>query len=262
MSLLATPSPADEPHASKPRAFQPIVDHFEEAIASGELQPGESLPSERELVATYGVSRSSVREALRILESKHLVARNGAERRGAVVLAYSPEPTRRTLSLMTQSVRLADLVQFRMVADASASLMAARRHTPVQLVALERNMARMRESLEIGYEAFSAMDVEFHEMIAEMGGNDVLRICGDTVRDSCLDLIRQTILVSESRTALMLQSIGHHREVFDAISTRDGVRASRLTRESLYSYYANHVDEEDRAIIADLVLEVGGTLRA
>ena len=261
MSLPATPGPSQDPRTSRPRAFQTIVDHFEQAIRSGELQPGDRLPSERDLVTEYGVSRSSVREALRVLESRHLVARNGAERRGAVVLAYSPEPARRTLSLMTQSVRLADLVQFRMVADGSATLMAARRRTPAQMVALERNMARMRESLELGYEAFSVADVEFHQLIAEMAGNEVLRICGDTVRESCLDLIQQTILVSENQTALMLQSIGHHREVFQAISDRDGPLASRLTRESLYSYYARHVEDEDRAIIADLVLEVGGTLQ-
>jgi len=261
MSLPATRS-VDSAAPGRPRAFQTIVDRVEEAVRSGELKPGDRLPSERDLVTEYGVSRSSVREALRVLESRHLISRNVGERRGAEVIAYSPEPARQTLSLMTQSVRLGDLVQFRMVADAAATLMAARRRTPEQLVLLERNMARMRESLHLDAAAFSAADLEFHQMIAEMGGNEVLQVCGDTVRESCLDLIQQTILVSESRTALMLQSIGHHREVFEAISDSDGPLASRLTRESLYSYYAAHLDDEDRAIIADLVLEVGGTLRA
>jgi DNA-binding FadR family transcriptional regulator len=260
MSLSAT-SPVDSP-SSRPRAFQAIVDRIEQAVRSGELKPGDRLPSERDLVAEYGVSRSSVREALRVLESRHLISRNLGERRGAEVVAYSPEPARRTLSLMTQSVRLGDLVQFRMVADGAATLMAARRRTPQQLVLLERNMARMRESLHVDPAAFSAADLEFHQMIAEMAGNEVLQVCGDTVRESCLDLIQQTILVSQSRTALMLQSVAHHREVFHAISDGDGLLASRLTRESLYSYYAEHLDDEDRAIIADLVLEVGGTLRA
>jgi DNA-binding FadR family transcriptional regulator len=212
-------------------------------------------------VTEYGVSRSSVREALRALESRHLISRNAGARRGAEVIAYSPEPARHTLSLMAQSVLLGDLVQFRMVADASATVMAARRRTPQQLVMLERNMARMREAMHVDAAAFSAADLEFHQMIAEMAGNDVLQLCGDTVRESCLDLIQQTILVSESRTALMLQSVAHHRKVFEAISDGDGLRASRLTRESLYSYYAAHLDDEDRHIIADLVLEVGGTLR-
>ena len=261
MSLSATRSGEDVSPA-RPRAFQAIVDRIEESIRTGGLKPGDRLPSERDLVTEYGVSRSSVREALRVLESRHLISRNAGERRGAEVVAYSPEPARRTLSLMTKSVRLGDLVQFRMVADGSAALMAARRGTPEQLVLLERNMARMRESMYLDPEAFSAADLEFHQMIAEMGGNEVLRVCGDTVRESCLDLIQQTILVSESRTALMLQSVAHHREVFQAISDGDGRRASRLTRESLYSYYAVHLDPEDRAIIADLVLEVGGTLRA
>lgn len=258
MTLSAPGRQAADP--GRPRAYQPIVDRIEQAIRSGNLKPADRLPSERDLVAQYGVSRSSVREALRELENRHLIARGADGRRGAVVLAYSPEPARRTLSLMTQSVRLSDLVQFRMLADASAALMAARRRTPEQLVLLERNMARMRESLHLGYEAFSAADLEFHQMIAGIAGNEVLRVCGDTVRESCLDLIQQSILVSGSETALMLQSITHHRDAFGAIADGDGLRASRLTRESLYSYYARYLEEEDRAIIADLVLEAGGTL--
>ena len=116
MSLSATRSGEDVSPA-RPRAFQAIVDRIE----TGGLKPGDRLPSERDLVTEYGVSRSSVREALRVLESRHLISRNAGERRGAEVVAYSPEPARRTLSLMTKSVRLGDLVQFRMVADSSAA---------------------------------------------------------------------------------------------------------------------------------------------
>ncbi|WP_255375653.1 hypothetical protein [Saccharomonospora sp. CUA-673] len=58
----------------------------------------------------------------------------------------------------------------------------------------------------------------------------------------------------------MLQSIRHHRDVFAAISEGDGLTASRLARESLYAYYAERVSPADRAVMADLVRECGGTV--
>jgi GntR family transcriptional repressor for pyruvate dehydrogenase complex len=56
----------------------------------------------------------------------------------------------------------------------------------------------------------------------------------------------------------MLASIRHHRAVLAAVTDQDGARASRLARETLYVYYADHVEPADRAIMADLVREYGG----
>ncbi|WP_245992879.1 hypothetical protein [Prauserella muralis] len=74
--------------------------------------------------------------------------------------------------------------------------------------------------------------------------------------------VRQKILDADDQTALMLQSIRHHRAMFAAIADRDGLTASRLARESLYAYYADHVSPADRKILADLVRECGGRLPA
>lgn len=74
--------------------------------------------------------------------------------------------------------------------------------------------------------------------------------------------VRQKILDADDQTALMLQSIRHHRAMFAAIADRDGLTASRLARESLYAYYADHVSPADRKILADVVRECGGRLPA
>ncbi|MGO4599699.1 FadR/GntR family transcriptional regulator [Terrabacter sp. 2RAF25] len=74
--------PETPPAAATARGFEPvrsvrlyerIVEQVEEAIARGELRPGERLPSERELVVQFGTSRATVREALRVLESNGVV---------------------------------------------------------------------------------------------------------------------------------------------------------------------------------------------
>ncbi|MFC4003798.1 FadR/GntR family transcriptional regulator [Prauserella oleivorans] len=243
------------------RVFQRVVDHVQKALATGELKPGDRLPSERELGEQFGIGRTSVREALRVLENMGLVRSQPRDPRGPLVLPVSVEPVRRSIAMLTfgGALGLAELVQFRMITDASANLLAAARRTDEDLLALERNMARMRACLDRGYAEFSRADLEFHDLIAEAGGNTLVQVYGDVTREAILTLIQQTILDADDQEALMLQSMRHHRAVFAAIADRDGLRASRLARESLYSYYADHVAPADREIMAALVRECGGT---
>lgn len=251
-----------EAAASNGRAFQRVVDYVQNAVASGELKPGDRLPSERELVEKFSIGRASVREALRVLENMELVRSHPRDPRGPLILPVSVGPVRRSVAMLTsaQVFTLAELVQFRMIADASANLLAANRRTDAQLVALERNMARMRQSMSVGYREFSQADMEFHELIADAGGNQLVQLYGGVTREAIVDLIKSTIIDADDQTTHMLQSIRHHRAVFDAIADRDGLLASRLARETLYAYYADYVDEADRAIMADLVRECGGRI--
>lgn len=268
---MTTARPAGAPPPDT-RAFQRIVRHVEGAIAAGSLKPGDRLPSERELVDRFGVARSSVREALRVLESMELVRSTACDPRGPQVQPFSTGPVRRSLAMLTstQALSLPELVQFRMIVDASANLMAAIRRTDAQLRALERSIDRMRAAMdpgarvasgaETGRVEFSRADLEFHEIIAEAGGNQLIQLYGEVIREAVLRLIERTISAAEDQPALMLRSIGHHTAVLAAIEARDGPRASRLARESLYAYYAAHVAPVDREIMANLVRECGGRI--
>lgn len=118
--------------ARRVRAYESIVKQIEDAIYRGELRPGQRLPSERELTTEFAVSRATVREALRVLESSGLVrSRQGDPTGGAEVQEFSPDGLRKSLTAMVhlEKFDITDLVQFRMVIEGSATYLAAVGHT-------------------------------------------------------------------------------------------------------------------------------------
>ncbi|WP_027507303.1 FadR/GntR family transcriptional regulator [Rhodococcus sp. UNC23MFCrub1.1] len=244
--------------AQPARVYQLIADKIENAVLSGELKPGDRLPSERELVQQYGVSRPTVREALRVLESNHLVKSRLGDRRGPVVLPLTSHSLRKALTRLTSvnAVGLQALLQFRMIIDSAAVVLAAQYRTDSDLLEMERANARMRASVELGYEEFSQADFDFHRIVARSSKNPLLELSGEAVRGSVLGLIEQRIVDSGDSYALMQSSIRHHTEVLDAVRAGDGGHAAWLTRDGLYWYYFDYLDPADRPGLRALADEV------
>ena len=84
------------------RIFQDLVGQIQEAILDGRLQPGDKLPSQRELVAMFQTSRASIREALRVLEQKGLIEVKLGVSGGAVVRNAGTGPITESLKLLLQ----------------------------------------------------------------------------------------------------------------------------------------------------------------
>ncbi|MFG2074279.1 FadR/GntR family transcriptional regulator [Nonomuraea maritima] len=237
------------------RAYERVVEQVEEAIESGTLSPGERLPSERELMVQFSVSRSTVREALRVLQARGLVQSRPGDPNGAEVLPFTPAALHKSMTTLArvEELSLAELVQFRMVLDSAAILLAARLRTAEQLGEMERAVAGMRASVERGEDAFSAADAAFHEVVARAGGNKLIQICTDVVRSIVVRLISEKIAGAPDREQLMRRSIGHHEEVIAAIRAGDGPRAARLSREAMYDYYADYVPAAERGVLEALL---------
>lgn len=237
------------------RAYERIVEQIEEAVESGGLSPGQRLPSERELMVQFSVSRSSVREALRVLQSRGLVRSRPGDPNGAEVLPFSAETLHKSMTTLARvdELSLGELVQFRMVLDGSANLLAARLRTPSQLAEMDAAIVDMRAAVEVGYDRFSAADVAFHEAVARASGNKLIQICNDVVRSIVLNLIADKIAGAADREAQMLQSIRHHEEVLDAVRAGDGSLAARLARQTIYHYYVGYVPAEEQAALRTLL---------
>ncbi|HEX4833791.1 MAG TPA: FCD domain-containing protein [Trebonia sp.] len=236
------------------RAYEAIVEQVEEALGNGALRPGSRLPSERDLMGQFAVSRSTVREALRVLESSGLIRSRPGDPRGAEVLPFSAGSLRKPLARLArvQEVRLGELVQFRMVLEGAANYLAAQHASSVQLAAMETALGRMREAIDAGRPAFSAADVAFRQLVAQASGNMMIGVCGEVTRDVILGLIEDKLLRAPDPVAVMRESLRQHSEVFEAIRRRDGASAARLGRGALYDFYASYVPEDERAVLASL----------
>ncbi|BBJ47120.1 GntR family transcriptional regulator [Streptomyces antimycoticus] len=239
------------------RAYEAVVEQVEETLARGALRPGDRLPSERDLMSQFSVSRSTVREALRVLESAGLIRSRPGDPRGAEVLPYSTKNLRKPLERLAgrDGISLSELIQFRMILEGSANRLAARLRTDEQVAAIEAALERMREAIDEGYAAFSAADVTFHDVVARAGGNSLIQVCGEVVRGAVLALIEDKLQRAPDSVALMRQSVAHHAEVFEAVRHADLIRADRLARCNLYEYYASYVTEESKPMLRALLEE-------
>ena len=230
------------------RLYQRIVEQVEDALARGELKPGQRLPSERDLVAQFGASRSTVREALRVLESNGVVQSRPGDPYGPVVLPFSSGGLAKQLTRLARvdQMTLAELISSRMILDSSANRLAATLRTEDQLAEMEAAIDTMRAAIDDGYERFSEADVAFHDAVARASRNTLIQVCNQVVRDVTLNLISDKIAHARNRMAKMRESVRHHEEVLDSIRDGDGVGAARTSRQNLFDYYAGYVPKSER----------------
>ncbi|MDT8910397.1 GntR family transcriptional regulator [Amycolatopsis sp. PS_44_ISF1] len=236
-------------------AYQRIVAQIEEAVVSGRLKPGARLPGERELMTQFGVGRSTVREALRVLQAAEILRSRPGDPRGPEILAASPAALHRSMHRLARAdhVGLAELLQFRMVLDGSSHLLAAQLRTDEDLSTLDDALAAMRVGAEAGYAEFSRADVAFHDAIARASRNPLLVVSGEVVREVVLELIEDKLEHARDRTSLMRTWLRHHAEVLEAVRAADGASAARLARRALYDNYVEHVPEDRRVLLTPLL---------
>ncbi|WP_218040342.1 FadR/GntR family transcriptional regulator [Actinomadura sp. WMMB 499] len=157
---------------------QRIADEIRAMIVSGRLAEGESLGREAELVERFGVSRPSLREALRLLEADGLVTVLRGVRGGVIVHRPDQRMTARTGSLVLRSrnVSLADAFEARALLEPlAARAIAARRHRRTAVAEL-RALVDQQEAAIDDPERFAVVNALFHERLVSLGGNRTMAI--------------------------------------------------------------------------------------
>lgn len=229
------------------RAYELIVEQIEAAIFDGTLAPGSRLPSERELMTQFSVSRSTIREALRVLQSEGKVQSRPGDPHGPIVLPFSTAALHKSMSSLVRAdtVGLAELLQFRIMTEGSANQLAAVFRSEPQLESMENALRQMEQSVGQGDAAFAAADVAFHDLIAEAAGNKLLQVANEVVRAVVLQLIERKITQAADRTAQMLDSCRRHGLVLDAVRKQDPTLACALARKHIFEYYAPYLDASE-----------------
>jgi GntR family transcriptional regulator, transcriptional repressor for pyruvate dehydrogenase complex len=237
------------------RAYERVVEQVEDAVLSGRLKPGSRLPSERDLMTQFGVSRSTVREALRVLQSNGMIQSRAGDPRGPEVLPASPLTLQKSMSRLARAdqISLTELLQFRMLLEGSAYQLAARLRTDEQLAEMDAALAGMDAAVDVGYTEFSTADVAFHDAVARATHNSLIVICSNVVRGVVVDLITDRLAHAADRRSLMRTYLRHHTDVLRAIRDSDGPKASRLSRHALHDSYAEYLPEQDRQLLLPLL---------
>jgi GntR family transcriptional repressor for pyruvate dehydrogenase complex len=212
----------------KKRVYEDIVQQIRNLIQKGKLKQGDQLPTERELVDTFKVSRASVREAIRYLESMKFVKSRQGD--GTYVIASSEEALIQPLAtaLFLEKDSLMDILTIRKFIEPQVAQLAAEKATPSEIKELEEILEEQAKDLGDGLN-FTKTDSEFHNLLTQIAKNRVL----ERLLFAILDLLAQTrekYLQVEGRAQ---KSLKGHREVLSAIKARNPVAARQAMRRHL-----------------------------
>jgi GntR family transcriptional repressor for pyruvate dehydrogenase complex len=211
----------------KNRVHEEVAKQLENLIIN-KLQPGDKLPAERDLAEKLGVSRSSIRDAMRRLHLIGLVEpRQGA---GTVVREISSDALVMPLSgvISRKKQLVGELLDFRIMLEPPVAARAAENRTAEQVSQMEEILARQAGLLQAGQLAVEE-DAEFHYCIAQASGNSVIL----KVLDLVMDLLRETrsqSLQSEGRPS---KSLAGHKRILAAIRRKDPAAAETAMRQHI-----------------------------
>jgi GntR family transcriptional regulator, transcriptional repressor for pyruvate dehydrogenase complex len=222
--------------------FHKLASAIRQAIAQGELAPGDKLPSQREIQARFGVSKVTVLEALRLLEAEGLVEVRLGRNGGAVILDASWHSLSRAVALLLEMDRV-DLEEMRVLRAAievQTARLAAVHAAPEHLLQLERQLEALErhaaqpdtstkglsesdraEASDEWDEWYEAADLEFHAAIAAVSGNRLLKALMDVLYQHTFE---REVPVDRATQRHLNQSL---RRVLEAIRGRSPSAAAR-----------------------------------
>ncbi len=219
---------------AKPRrapAYESIAADLRAQIDNGEIGVGDRLPSETMLAEGFGVSRTTIREALRSLQEAGFVERSSP--RILVVRRHDDEAANRRIveSLRRSKVTFADLHDALRLIEPALSARASQRARPDDLRALEENLDAQERHLG-DFEEWNRLDQEFHLAIAEIAGNPALTVA----RRPITRLLMPALGSLMSSEALTRAALGRHRRILAEIAAGDAEAAELMTRRHIQEF--------------------------
>lgn len=217
-----------------PKTAELVAAQLRRQIVRGELEEGDALPPEAELMEEFGVSRPTLREAFRVLESESLISIRRGSRGGARVHTPSTEVAARYAGLLLQyrGTTLGDVYDARLIIEPAAAGMLAESGS-------KKAKAKLRSLVDEEAErwedpgAFARLSAQLHEQLMELAGNDTLAVFASMLAE-IIDLHQESVVqagatraASERERRLAVRS---HRKLVDLIDAGKSAEAERHWR--------------------------------
>jgi GntR family transcriptional regulator, transcriptional repressor for pyruvate dehydrogenase complex len=223
------------------RLREQVADMLLDMILSGEYGAGDRLPPERVLVEQLGVSRTVVREALNLLETRGLIRVEHG--RGAIVSADSVDALHNDLGflLRMQPSALWELMEMRKALEVEVAGLAAERATPEDTTIMRAVLDRMRENINAP-EGYVDADVEFHDLLLRSARNRVLLMMMEPI----VDLLLASRRMTGSKEANAKRALRAHEAILKKVKAKDVEGARREMRKHMVT-----TEHDMRATIGD-----------
>jgi len=217
-----------------------VARQLREAIISGQVPLGGELPSEKDLGKQLKVGRSTIREALRILQAQGLVTGGDtvstARPRVTAALTISTAASTMENALRLGQVPLADLVELRVVIE-GAIVEAAAEAGPSPAIEEARVAIATMQRPAIDIDAFRAADLQFHRCLAAAAGNQAYGLVMGVLRDAIAGHLGEALHRVAKPRAAMAELAREHAAILDAITQGRGKKARQLITDHIRDFY-------------------------
>ena len=219
------------------RVSDEIVNQLKSLISEGILKPGNQLPPERELIKEFGVSRPTLREALRSLIAMGFLEGKQTKRTfvKSVISGRMQDPI--SFLIKTDTQKIFDLIEVRKAMEAWSAFHAAQRATQEDIKQLESTIEEMKAAYEKG-RSWEKEDADFHLAIAQATHNTIQTHIMSTI----YDLLRESVARVFTDRAKVKKLLYQHYRIFSAIKNHSPEKARERTLEHL-----DHVESEVKA---------------
>lgn len=214
-----------------------VSGRLRDAILDGSLPVGQALPTEQDLAQTFSVGRSTVREALRVLQAQGLVTGadtvSTARPRVSYERTAGSAATALSTAVQVGAVPLADLVELRVLLEATAlrsvSVVPEAAHT-----AIERMRVCARTDDTAG---FHDADVDFHIALTSAGGNKAFGLVMSVLRESIAGYLIRELDARKDSAATLGALLAEHEAIADALARGESDYAARLVEKHVRGFY-------------------------
>ena len=237
-----------------PKTAELIATRIRGQIVRGALKAGETLPPEVTLMAQFGVSRPTLREAFRILETEALISIRRGSRGGAQVMAPEISVAARYVGLLlqVQDTTIADVYEARLALEPVCARMMAGRRTKAELTEMSRCIAEIEEIVEAGREAvpdpgaWSRGTYRFHELILQGSGNKTMAIQGGVLQEvvaTHVDITVARSFDSPDTPSRFRRTIKSYKKLVELLEAKDAEGAER--------HWRTHMEVAAKSLLGD-----------